>query len=433
MLKMYNHTMRACIQITKSIDASKQLLKYNVSVNYVYEVVSQQLEQYTSNHANIPKDVRDLIFGGITDDATYKTLLQSKSVYKSKHFNQLWTLVNKYPDKEWDWREVLANPNTKESKIRFAMQKIRDENPGSKGTDAVIAICLAQNPNIKDRKTLEEFIPMTLKLWDTVSDISPFVFEIVAKNAGYDWHGDLSENPYITMGFVLNNPKVYWDISALSSNKAITLQNIEDNPYFGKDWDPWDVYGWNIAGLSENPNITFEYVEKYIDRRWDWHGLSSNPHVTIQVIKDHINKDWDWHDLSKNPSITMRDVEDTWFDKRYKWDINGLSRNPNITVDFVKKYMAIELCDWGWRNLSRSKAISIEDIEENLDLPWEWKYVFMNPNFTIKYAEKYKSKDEDFYAVFSSNPNLTEEFVSKYIDKDWIWERISANTFGNNT
>ena len=34
---------------------------------------------------------------------------------------------------------------------------------------------------------------------------------------------------------------------------------------------PWD---WNY--VSENPNLTFEFVQKYIDKPWDWEVISRN-------------------------------------------------------------------------------------------------------------------------------------------------------------
>ena len=41
---------------------------------------------------------------------------------------------------------------------------------------------------------------------------------------------------------------------------------IESNP--DKPWD-WEC-------ISENPNITFEFVKKHIDKPWDWGAISHN-------------------------------------------------------------------------------------------------------------------------------------------------------------
>jgi len=36
---------------------------------------------------------------------------------------------------------------------------------------------------------------------------------------------------------------------------------------------------WNWYSISENPNITMEFIEKYPDREWNWGSISSNKFV----------------------------------------------------------------------------------------------------------------------------------------------------------
>ena len=33
---------------------------------------------------------------------------------------------------------------------------------------------------------------------------------------------------------------------------------------------------WNWYGLSYNPNITIEFIEKYLDKPWNWRQLINN-------------------------------------------------------------------------------------------------------------------------------------------------------------
>jgi hypothetical protein len=64
---------------------------------------------------------------------------------------------------------------------------------------------------------------------------------------------------------------------------------------------PWD---WGNWGLSLNPSITAEFVEKHLDKPWDWgeYGLSSNPAITMSFVEKHLEKPWDWgkYGLSRN-------------------------------------------------------------------------------------------------------------------------------------
>ena len=39
--------------------------------------------------------------------------------------------------------------------------------------------------------------------------------------------------------------------------------------YINKDWN------WGCYGISENPNITMEFIEKYPDKPWDWSKVSN--------------------------------------------------------------------------------------------------------------------------------------------------------------
>ena len=50
-----------------------------------------------------------------------------------------------------------------------------------------------------------------------------------------------------------------WDWRELSKNKAITIQDINSNPY-----KPWD-----ILGLMDNPSIDIDDLgQEYINRYW---------------------------------------------------------------------------------------------------------------------------------------------------------------------
>ena len=92
---------------------------------------------------------------------------------------------------------------------------------------------------------------------------------------------------------------------------------------------------WNLSVLSHNPNITSDIVEKHINKPWDWQMLSNNPNITSDIVEEHNDKPWNWYDLSRHPNITFHIIE-KHIDKHWDWCV--LSLNPNITFDFIKKY-----------------------------------------------------------------------------------------------
>ena len=41
---------------------------------------------------------------------------------------------------------------------------------------------------------------------------------------------------------------------------------------------------------------------------------------------------------------------------------------------------------FNWSNLSKNPGITMNDIENNLDLPWNWNFVTLNPNLNIEFG-----------------------------------------------
>ncbi len=72
-----------------------------------------------------------------------------------------------------------------------------------------------------------------------------------------------------------------------------------------KHWKWW----WGDNGLSFNPSITPEFIEKHIDKKWGWgmFGLSSNPSITPEFIEKHIKKKWDWFSLSRHTFFYLKE------------------------------------------------------------------------------------------------------------------------------
>ena len=62
-----------------------------------------------------------------------------------------------------------------------------------------------------------------------------------------------------------------------------------------------------IGGVSMNPNITMEIIEKYPEKPWNWDWISCNPNITMEIIEKHPEKPWNLShvQISCNPNITM--------------------------------------------------------------------------------------------------------------------------------
>ena len=55
-----------------------------------------------------------------------------------------------------------------------------------------------------------------------------------------------------------------------------------------------------LWGVSANPNITMEMIEKYPNKDWNWSYLSWNRNITMEFIEKYPSKPWDWDYISWN-------------------------------------------------------------------------------------------------------------------------------------
>ena len=73
--------------------------------------------------------------------------------------------------------------------------------------------------------------------------------------------------------------------------------------------------------------------------------------------------------LSANRNIKLENIENN---KDYLWNYKYLSSNPNINIKFINKYIDEE---WNWYELSSNPKISIEDIINNKEIDCNINYI----------------------------------------------------------
>ena len=110
--------------------------------------------------------------------------------------------------------------------------------------------------------------------------------------------------------------------------KGVTSQQLKD-----PNW-------WYT--LSRNPDLTFEFILKNLDREWDWWRISLKDWVTEKVVGQHPNLPWQWNLLT-----------------RKKW----------VTPLFVEQHINK---DWDWWTLSGKKWMTETFVGRHLDKGWNW-------------------------------------------------------------
>ena len=246
-------------------------------------------------------------------------------------FINIYSYINNYPDKPWDWEWIIENTDIE----------------------------------------LEKYIP----------------FNLIEKYRNRLNYYKLSEYQDITEEFILKYPYQDWNIGYLIRNKKITdfkslskFININReiiNNYQNKPWDwEWLIENtdnyveeyislnliekypckWNYYFLSKNINLTQDFILKYPYQNWDIKYLIKNDKITgfkslsnfkyineyIIYIIDKYSKvpQWDWEWIIKNININIEKyIPFNLIEKYpYKWDYQILSKNPNLTEELILKY-----------------------------------------------------------------------------------------------
>lgn len=121
----------------------------------------------------------------------------------------------------------------------------------------------------------------------------------------------------------------------------------------------------------------------------------------------------------------------------------ALSYNINIPCEYILKNLDK---NWNWERLSNN--LHIIDIEKNINLPWNFKYVSENKSLTIDFVIKHKHKEWDWavlsnffnlniikthnelpwcYKGLSANTSISFDYVLSNLDKPWDWKSLSMN------
>ena len=92
---------------------------------------------------------------------------------------------------------------------------------------------------------------------------------------------------------------------------------------------------WDWYGISFNPNVTMDFIDKHPEKPWDWCYVSNNPNLTMEFVEKHPDKPWNWGCISDNPNLTMEFVE-KHPEKPWNWLICHV-----IHLDFPRHFVLL--------------------------------------------------------------------------------------------
>lgn len=183
------------------------------------------------------------------------------------------TLTSEYVlshmDKNWSWENIFDNPNIDyniltESKVDLS-DKMNDSINGEIHYDK-----LFKNISSSFIKKYKDIFLSNEPIFNTFHMLGIITLQDIEKDpdliVDYQY---FSENPNLTIDYVINNKDEPWDLRRLSRNKVFKMKDIIKGIEAGIEWSFWE--------LSDNPNITFDFIYQNRNKDWCIGYLESNP------------------------------------------------------------------------------------------------------------------------------------------------------------
>jgi hypothetical protein len=172
-----------------------------------------------------------------------------------------------------------------------------------------------------------------------------------------------------------------------------------------------------------------------------WDKLSCSPYITItNIIETQELFPWDWKSISRNPNLTGKGIRElytagrlnSWKRKEWRYALNYLSENyrshMGLTEGMYSKYP--DVC-WPWKTINfksdnRQTPVSIihiNNVIQNKNLPWNWKYA--TKHVTLDFIKENIKKSWDWGEVSNKIKEEDFSFVKKHKKKKWNWDILS--------
>lgn len=121
----------------------------------------------------------------------------------------------------------------------------------------------------------------------------------------------------------------------------------------------------------------------------------------------------------------------------WEWYYPNVCHSPHIDIDFVRKHIPLDANGVGCALVQNKNIVrSIRDVEENLDIPWDYKCLVYNPDITfediIRHIEKVKPLRISLFNKYVEQYGCNgEEEFKRFLEKiepyqDYIINNMAA-------
>lgn len=325
---------------------------------------------------NIPPELWSMIAQNINDGRTWKSFLQTCTMFSCfasdektlELSNPLWTLIEKHPDRNWNWESISANEWT-----TFEIVAKYPNKPWTWET-LVQRLVFPEEFLFEAIEILREF-PIKDEYDYTVNLM---YIKIVEHMELLILNKNLPEN------FLMEYFRLFKACEIMAVTPWTTLKKIPDlqkcdhiclNETAPLDELDLEILDFDI--LCYNPNLPVRFFEKHLYQDWDFHILSHNIATTVDFIELAPDEAWDWYILSG--SVNAIDIFKKFPNK--PWDYNQLSYNRSLTLATV-----IEHKDKPWHMgaVSTCIKISIDDVRATPELHWDYTGLLGNESIPLE-------------------------------------------------
>lgn len=334
-------------------------------------------------------------------------------------------LIKQYPNFQWDWNALSANPNFSQTEafIRLYADKIEPTSWIQVAEPLLIEenfvfLNLERALNDEDsiielsNKVSKDFIKSHPTLsWDNKIFTNAFASDIVSDQtllkryySHWDW-AELSMN--VPASVILNNIELPWSNEYLT--KAICSSGYNFSVLINRFVSKID---WNVLSEEINYYNFLKIAETYQDK-WDWDIINCrlSSLFTIDLLSnENICEYISWNSVERYvlPSELLKVI--VIYPEKFDWSIVTERVCTTVTIETLLDKSIIDR--WDWNCLTRCVPVNV--LQEGLsytELPWDWSIVSQRlyPDFILNNLNVYQDK-WDWDVIW--NKCFTHTFVS---------------------
>ena len=356
-------------------------------------------------------------------------------------------LIEKFPNKNWDWISISNNNCIN---IIFIKKYYKKVNFDWK--------LLTINKNIYMEDIFENLdLPWDLnELYNSPN----FDFKYVLQYNDFNWNWDCLTS-IVDIEIIDKYIHLPWNMKNIFLNKTLKSWFIKKYDYLNKEnnvnkekliyafpnhlihnnlhWSVFDYYfslipqnKWYLITTINGHKFPLEFIEKILKyfqtNNINWNSLSNNLNLNIEFIKKFKHQPWNLLSLFNNKLITIDDIINLFNLNEYVFDSHlwyKLTSNKNIDLTFIEKHPEFhwDIHRFG-SGINYRKDLTIEFIDSHSQFSWNWEIISQN----IHYKEIENNIDRLWYwREVSKNKSINNDFIRRFIDKQWDFEYLTRN------